>query len=372
MKVYWYWPFTREENYPLAERVGSDQLVHELVVSTIDRPGAWRDQGSTVLIRHDLPPVRPASGRAGWAIDRSTTYVRRAAARRRAVKAVDPDLVHVWYPNPWTDVIDLRAVQRHRPVVLHVHDVWPHERRLPASMTGALLHAVYASPDALVVYHESLRSQLVTDFGIPADRIAVIPMAVPPLGPAPPAPGRHQGLSVLFFGTFRPNKGLEVLIRAIRRTRMSAGVHWTIAGRGDPDVERMVREAAAARDDIDARIGWKSASEKTELYRAADVIVLPYTSFASQSAVLHDAYGHGKPVIVSDVGALGHAVREDGTGWVVSPGDDLDLAETINSAVDAPDLLASYGAAAVTAAKARSPDCVAAALVDLYARVLGH
>jgi glycosyltransferase involved in cell wall biosynthesis len=45
-------------------------------------------------------------------------------------------------------------------------------------------------------------------------------------------------------------------------------------------------------------------------------VVLPYTSFASQSSVLLQAYSYGKPVVVTNVGGLAEAVFEDQTGEV--------------------------------------------------------
>ena len=68
---------------------------------------------------------------------------------------------------------------------------------------------------------------------------------------------------------------------------------------------------------------------REELLSSCDVLLLPYTSFSSQSGVLADAYAHGKPMIVTDVGALGPTVRADETGLVVAPSDVESLAFAI-------------------------------------------
>ena len=94
-----------------------------------------------------------------------------------------------------------------------------------------------------------------------------------------------------------------------------------IAGAGDADVEAQVAKLAIGDPRVVAEIGYAPLARKRELFRAADAVVLPYTSFASQSGVLHDAYGHGLPVVVSDVGALGPTVAEDRSGIAVRPGD---------------------------------------------------
>ena len=63
-------------------------------------------------------------------------------------------------------------------------------------------------------------------------------------------------------------------------------------------------------------------------------MVLPYTSFGSQSGVLHQALAHARPVVTSDVGALGESVRRWGVGEVVPPGDERALARAIEQALD--------------------------------------
>jgi glycosyltransferase involved in cell wall biosynthesis len=63
---------------------------------------------------------------------------------------------------------------------------------------------------------------------------------------------------------------------------------------------------------------------------------LPYTSFSSQSGVLHDAFGHHLPAIVSDVGALRASVERTHAGWAVTPGHAGELAAAITDALRDP------------------------------------
>ena len=96
----------------------------------------------------------------------------------------------------------------------------------------------------------------------------------------------------------------------------------------------LARHAAEHDPRVQAEIGLVSLERKRELFAQASIVVLPYTSFASQSGVLHDAYGHGRPVVVTDVGALGRSVREDGTGLVAPPGEAAELAVCITQALE--------------------------------------
>ena len=367
MKVYWYWPFTREENFPLAEEVRAK--VHALTVSTIDRPGAWLTAGGVNVQRSLRTVDRTLPPSARWCWDRAAAYASRVRQRHIDVRLSQPDVAHLWYLNIFTDPVDLRRLARRWPTVLNVHDVWPHEQRLPRTITRAALQRIYEAPERLVVYHDRLAHALTEDFAVCGDRIRVIPLVVPPaLGPVTRGPAHEGRLSILFFGTFRGNKGMPTLLRAIDEVRDDR-VHWVIAGRGDPKLENAVR-ARASRDTVNAHIGWVDAPTKSVLFGKADLVVLPYSSFSSQSAVLHDAYAHGCPVVVTDVGALGSTVREDGTGWVIPADDPAALASVVMEAASNPVSRSLFSARALGIADERSPRRVAEDLVEIYQDVV--
>src|SRR4030095_8054341 len=69
--------------------------------------------------------------------------------------------------------------------------------------------------------------------------------------------------------------------------------------------------------------------EQTEIYfKAADVLVLPYTH-VFQSGVLFLGYGFGLPVIAADVGSLREEIVEGETGFIFKRGDSGALAAAI-------------------------------------------
>jgi len=72
-------------------------------------------------------------------------------------------------------------------------------------------------------------------------------------------------------------------------------------------------------------------------FAASNLVVLPYLKFEAQSGVLLRAYAHKKPVVVSDIGAMGKLVSSDKVGLVVKPGAAELLAEAIISVLGSPD-----------------------------------
>ena len=64
------------------------------------------------------------------------------------------------------------------------------------------------------------------------------------------------------------------------------------------------------------------------MFKAADVVVLPYRS-ATQSGVTHVAYAMGVPVITTSVGGLSEIVKPEETGLVIPPEDPRALADAV-------------------------------------------
>lgn len=366
MKIYWYWPFVREEELGLVP--GAIRPGDQLLVQSLDRPEGVRPlTGAGWSVRPDLPdvPVVPELTPT-WFMSRISTYVARAAQRRESERHFSPDLSHVMFLNYFTDPARRRRPRRGGPVrVSTVHDAVPHRGRLPESVQDSVLRRLYDVSGHLVVHHEHVGERLVRQFGVAPERVSVVHPQVPDFGslgrqPLPDEP------RLLFFGTFRSNKGLEVLLEAIQLLRDRCEYRFTIAGRGEEALSRVVEAAAAADGRIDAELGFASARRKSQMYASSRAVVLPYTAFASQSGVLHDAYGHGRPVLVSDVGALGDTVRRDGTGAVVPPSDSGALASAIDAMMVDTKRTEELALAAAAAASDRAPHLVGSRLRDLY------
>jgi glycosyltransferase involved in cell wall biosynthesis len=374
VNVYWYWPFLRREE--LVITAGALRAGDRLVVHTTDRDDDPIVSGHAQCeVWATLPGVRDHSeGSVRWALSRSTTYLTRADLRRRAITSGRFDVAHVVYLNPFTDAVALAALERRLPLVSSVHDVVPHHSRVPPVVERRLLEAQYRHAGMLITHHEAVRRRLLAEFPVDPARVVVIPLPITELAPMPPGasddlPTPGSVPTVLFFGTFRRNKGIDVLLDAIAAFPRATPARFVFAGRGFTDMERRIRDAARVDPRIAAEIGYVPADRKHRLHATADLMVLPYTTFASQSAVLQDAYSHRLPLLVSDVGALGETVRADRTGWVVPPGDVDALGDALVTALgDAPARHAAAAAADVVA-RDRTPTRIGAQWRALYARV---
>ncbi|HEX8770098.1 MAG TPA: glycosyltransferase family 4 protein [Acidimicrobiales bacterium] len=314
----------------------------------------------------DLPSpslVRPWTAR--WMLDRTALVIRRATKRNALIRGLRPDVIHLQLLNRFTDPWMMPG----GAVVATVHDALPHQHRLPWMLERLLLARLYGTLSSIVVHHSVVGEQLETEFEIPGSRIHYIPLAILPNG----ASAVSRDLSspmVLFFGAFRTNKGIEKLCEAIELLEEDDDLRFHFAGRGDPTAERRIRSLADHDVRVTAQIGYVPSDVKDNLFRAASLVVLPYTTFTSQSAVLGDAYAAGTPVLVADVGALGVSVRDDGTGWVLPSTRPNDIAASIRQSFKDREGWQDRAERCAAVASERSPEVIGRSYRELYSTLL--
>jgi glycosyltransferase involved in cell wall biosynthesis len=368
MRIYWFWPYVHDDQLVLPAAVpgaGDDLVLHTMGGRITPEAAA----GLPIVVRPTLAtPADTRERTLRWAANRASTYVQRIAQRHRALREGHFDVCHVVFSNYFVDGVDFRTIARRTPLVFEVHDVVPHQARVPRRIERALLSLLYRAPGAIIVRHEVVRDGLVDGFGIDPAKITLIPWHVPEVGPvARTRP--NDSPTVLFFGTLRRNKGVATLLAAIAQLADLADARFVFAGRGFPDVEEQIHAAAASDPRICFDPGYVSADRKDALYRAADLVAMPYVEMPSASAVLCDAYAYSVPVVASDVGGLGASVRADSTGWVVPPSEPAALADALRNALRDPDVWSAAAANAARIAANRTPERTAEQLREVYDRV---
>lgn len=146
--------------------------------------------------------------------------------------------------------------------------------------------------------------------------------------PEAPEEGR-EGL--LFVGRLVSDKGADVALEALSRLRRS-GVErsLTVCGEGPERValERQARELGV--EDLVQFTGWMGPNELADLYRGAEVTVVP-SRYEPFGIVALEAVASRCPVVGSDTGGLPEAVGR--CGILVEPDDPAALASGIEEAL---------------------------------------
>ena len=156
----------------------------------------------------------------------------------------------------------------------------------------------------VIATSSSTKNRLITDYGVPAEHIAV---ARPGSDPVAPAVGSRDGVvRLLAVGSVVPGKGYDVLIAALTTL---TDLPWQLKIAGDTGRDRAT--AAKIEDDIArfkltdriALLGAVAPARLAELYRAADLFVLA-SRFESYGMAYAEAVAYGLPTIGTTAGAI--------------------------------------------------------------------
>jgi glycosyltransferase involved in cell wall biosynthesis len=264
-------------------------------------------------------------------------------ARRRA------DVVHVqWLAAPELDRFLLRS---RAPLVFTAHDLLP---RRTASKT-ALWRALFARFERIVV-HSAHGLETLAAFGVPREKLRVIPIAAF----RAPVERRDDGRTVLFFGIIRPYRGLDDALAVASRLPDSR-----LVVAGDPVMDVSARRASAPPN-VEWRLGYLADEEVARLHAEATVAVFPYRPEIDQSGSMLRALGAGVPAVVYDVGGLAEPVRTFGAGAVVPSGDVEGLTAAVEHLLSDADALRAARLGAERARAALTWDVSARAHLDVY------
>jgi D-inositol-3-phosphate glycosyltransferase len=204
----------------------------------------------------------------------------------------------------------------------------------------------YRLCDHIVVHTAAMKDELVADFGIPSQRVNIIPFGINNTCPAT-ALGRCEARErigigqddkiLLFFGQIAPYKGLEYLTAAMAElAKEDKNLRLVIAGRIKPGYAsywNAIRSQISLRgleNRIIQHVRFIPETEVEVYFKAADVVVIPYVEIF-QSGVPFLSYSFGLPVVATDVGSLRDDIVEAKTGFLCRRADAADLARAIRS-----------------------------------------
>jgi glycosyltransferase involved in cell wall biosynthesis len=279
--------------------------------------------------------------------------------RRHARQA---DVRHFqWLP---VEPLDLLLLPPSRPRVLTMHNVLRRER-------DSLTRRVAERMDAVVVHTRAGAAEL-KRLGVDSGHVHVIPHGAfdhltrqPREEPLPPELAAVEGPVVLYFGTLRPYKGVEVLLEAFRA--VEGAELWVV---GHPLGTSPETLRAIAPPNVRFVTRYVTDPEAPAFMRRADLLVLPHLK-VDQSGVLFAGLAFGKAMVLSDVGGFGELAREHGAGRLVPPGNPEALAAAIGELLADPAERARLGEAAAAAAAGEfSWDRIARRTLDLYEDLL--
>lgn len=175
---------------------------------------------------------------------------------------------------------------------------------------------------------------------------------------------------ILVFGVLAPSKGIQTLLEALAVEPPE--VRLLLVGRPVQGWDLPALVAQAGWSDRTIVHGEYIADEQVPLwFRAADAALVAYPrGFIQNSGVLTRAADYETPVIISDVGQMGHLTRQYGLGVLFEPENPLSLRDALHRFVAlGEDELARMRQGLTQFAQAHSWPRIAAQHVALYQKV---
>lgn len=291
---------------------------------------SWASQYPRLLYRGPWSKRGPAPspGRVSFALrwwDPSSWW-------RVGRRARDADLLVMPWVSPVTALAYrvVLAAASPTPSVFVVHNLRPHEARpgdrvltrwVLRRARGALFHS---APDATTMrsWEPHVRVRVV-------DHPPNLPMSTNPAPDPPP-------YRLLFFGHVRAYKGLDTALESLRYL-LDEGlpVELTVAGHFWEPVARW-QDRIMAEDlgsVVSLKPGYVPDDEVGALFSDHHIVVAPYRS-ATQSGIVPLARAAGRPVVITNVGALSDSISEGIDGEMSPPEDPQSFASAIERVIE--------------------------------------
>jgi len=162
-----------------------------------------------------------------------------------------------------------------------------------------------------------------------------------------PAPS-NRTVNVLFCGRLLALKGLNNLIEAFKIVHKKCpNTRLLLVGGGNIEHWKMTAKQTGIPDDAIAFMGQMRYEEMPGIFRKGDVFVLPSMSESMPLSLL-EAMACGRSAIASNVGGIPEIITHGENGYLVKPGDSVELSKRIIELVGNPDLRDRFGAKART------------------------
>jgi glycosyltransferase involved in cell wall biosynthesis len=246
-----------------------------------------------------------------------------------------------------------------RPFVLTAHHVIPPQLvwsmdttvgarfSLVAKMFLIPYYRTFGLASTVIVPRAEQKAALIRYYHLTASKVCVIPHALKnehkPSRISTAEARARLAISakhvILFFGFIRPTKGLEDLVRSLSILRSkNQDVTLLVVGMAQQRyagyyrlIQETVLELGLSKNVVFA--GYVPEERLHLYFRAADVIVFPYTKMGIESsAAFLKAAEFGRPIIATKVGEFSELKRDCAYCTLVAPSDPLRLAKAIKHA----------------------------------------
>ena len=123
----------------------------------------------------------------------------------------------------------------------------------------------------------------------------------------------HKSLIIGYIGSLHVVKGVDILIKAFRKTKIEAKL--LIAGKGEATYEKYLKDLASS----DKRITFLGYTNPYDFYPRIDLLVVPSVWNEPLGLIAIEACAHDIAVIASKRGGLPEIIKDGINGLIINP-----------------------------------------------------
>lgn len=250
----------------------------------------------------------------------------------KVIKDIGPDTIHLTTPiiPPLAIYMSYYGFDRKYPIIYTKHGIVSNsglkEKILEEYVLGAFEKMIQYQK--IIVHTRKDKETLLKLRNINERKIEIIPHGVYSFFKAYGNKFQTEKNTILFFGNIREYKGLRYLIQAVPLIlKEIPDLKVIIAGEGDISEFSFFFESE--RKVFEIHNEFISDAMVSELFQRSELVVMPYTKMSGQSGILNVALAYNKPIIASDVGGIDEVVKHGENGFLVSPMNPGELADSI-------------------------------------------
>jgi glycosyltransferase involved in cell wall biosynthesis len=247
-------------------------------------------------------------------------YVSYSLAAGRRLQGAEYDVVHGHSMYGWG-----AALSGARPMVVTCHGTQLNEYRATRRTTRDPNHTTtdyisyrmerYAArrADLIIAVSRENSRDVVDQYGIPEERMRVIPNGV---RPDRFHQARPEGPVILFVGRLHQRKGVDHLLRAMPRVRERVPeARLLVAGSGERDAQLKALSKELGLDDSVEFLGFVPDDDLPDLYARSMVFTMP-SLYEGFGIVMIEAMASSVPVVAFDTGGAPEVIDDGVNGYL--------------------------------------------------------
>lgn len=248
----------------------------------------------------------------------------------------NPNITHVNGPLDYLaavrdSIIILISRAFFKKVIYHIHGGPYVHIKSPSLLVNISIKLNACLANRIIVLGHSEKSSIQDIYHADSNKIVVMPNAIEVNSNHSFNKPASDHLNILFMGRFVESKGVEILVQALTELAKSK-YQFTVSFYGAGPLESYIIDSLSQALDGNFIFGGIAKRDsKIDIFKQADVLVLPSLWGEGLPMVILEAMSHGVPVVATSDGSIADAVKNGINGILVPKNDSVALCKAFEN-----------------------------------------